>query len=97
MAANRVCPDCGNTLGDDAPLGVCPRCVLRLGMAAGEQPTNVDQVARRAGTIVRIGQWGAVSTARHARSAVGGSKRVAAPQEKGLTSIRRESLRAPAS
>jgi tRNA A-37 threonylcarbamoyl transferase component Bud32 len=39
MNANAVCPECGSTLQADAPMGLCPRCVLGLGMPGGE-PTG---------------------------------------------------------
>ncbi len=34
MSEPRVCPQCGAPLPADAPQGVCPKCVLDLGMAA---------------------------------------------------------------
>src|SRR5690348_10084164 len=30
---NRLCPHCGATLGSDAPLGLCLRCLVRTGAA----------------------------------------------------------------
>jgi serine/threonine protein kinase len=32
MATTRDCPECGAPLDDQAPLGLCPRCIMRLGM-----------------------------------------------------------------
>jgi tRNA A-37 threonylcarbamoyl transferase component Bud32 len=39
MTPDRTCPDCGASMASETPLGICPRCVLRLGMAGG-QPTS---------------------------------------------------------
>lgn len=35
MAVVDVCPECGEPPGADAPRGVCPKCLLKLGMAPG--------------------------------------------------------------
>ncbi len=34
-----ICPECGGALGADAPMGVCPKCVLRVMIDAGS-PTG---------------------------------------------------------
>lgn len=49
MSDSRTCPQCGAILPADAPGGVCPQCVLKLGLETGppvsvvesEAPTNV--------------------------------------------------------
>jgi predicted Ser/Thr protein kinase len=33
--ASRICPECGSPIPPDAPEGVCPRCLLREGLASG--------------------------------------------------------------
>ena len=40
MAESQKCPQCGSTLPPDAPHGVCPRCVLGLGLP-GESTADV--------------------------------------------------------
>ena len=44
MTEARRCPHCGTEMPPDAPEGVCPRCVLRLGwpgsVAEGASPTT---------------------------------------------------------
>jgi serine/threonine protein kinase len=37
------CPECGSPLSDQSPLGLCPRCILRLGMG-GSQWATVDDL-----------------------------------------------------
>ena len=42
MAESQKCPQCGSMLPPDAPHGVCPRCVLGLGLPGG---STVDVTA----------------------------------------------------
>ncbi len=32
MSDSKTCPDCGTALPPDAPMGVCPKCLLKVGM-----------------------------------------------------------------
>ena len=42
--ANKSCPECGQPLPANAPLGLCPRCVLRLSFALEDEPaTNPER------------------------------------------------------
>ena len=36
MTATETCPECGQTLPADAPAGVCPKCLLAVGLTAAE-------------------------------------------------------------
>src|SRR5690348_6586554 len=42
MADDLKCPECGSAIGLDAPLGVCPRCVLALMMNGGAETADHD-------------------------------------------------------
>jgi len=35
MAEERHCKQCGNKLGADAPQGLCPQCLIKLGLPTG--------------------------------------------------------------
>ena len=38
MSTVQICPDCGGGLSENAPAGLCPRCLLCLGSALGTDP-----------------------------------------------------------
>jgi tRNA A-37 threonylcarbamoyl transferase component Bud32 len=40
MAEIRSCPECGDNLPPDAPEGLCPKCLLRLGLPSGAGGTT---------------------------------------------------------
>jgi tRNA A-37 threonylcarbamoyl transferase component Bud32 len=44
MSEPRLCPQCGASLPPDSPQGVCPKCVLGLGLAAESQGKSADSV-----------------------------------------------------
>ncbi|MHC4508328.1 MAG: serine/threonine-protein kinase [Planctomycetota bacterium] len=37
MAEDRHCPECGRSLPADAPQGLCPQCLIRLGLPTGAE------------------------------------------------------------
>lgn len=39
MANEKTCPECGAALPDDAPEGICPACLLKLGLPGSIAPT----------------------------------------------------------
>src|SRR5947208_16303554 len=41
MASENTCPDCGSQQPADAPAGLCPRCLLRLGL--GDDLSSVPE------------------------------------------------------
>src|SRR5437588_7533895 len=43
MSEARVCPKCGSSVASDAPQGLCPRCLLQMGLGgtSGVEPTAV--------------------------------------------------------
>lgn len=43
MTATRSCPQCGRDLPSDAPAGVCPQCLLEVGIQAAEPHDTFDQ------------------------------------------------------
>jgi serine/threonine protein kinase len=47
MAGNTICPRCGSAIGDDAPAGLCPKCLLEAGFANSEDvpPATAPQAA----------------------------------------------------
>jgi serine/threonine protein kinase len=47
MTAVRPCPHCGTPLPADAPAGVCPQCVLRLGLRVAAAPEPASPAAFR--------------------------------------------------
>src|ERR1700739_1633723 len=54
MNTEKICPSCGKPLAPDAPLGLCPRCVMKSGFPTGSEeesgarfvPPTVEEVAR---------------------------------------------------
>ena len=42
MAEEQKCPKCGAELPANAPEGLCPRCLIKLGVQTGEQVSGVD-------------------------------------------------------
>ena len=42
MAEEQNCPKCGAELPANAPEGLCPRCLIKLGVQTGEQVSGVD-------------------------------------------------------
>ncbi|MHB1562013.1 MAG: hypothetical protein ACYC61_31580, partial [Isosphaeraceae bacterium] len=64
MTAGECCPDCGARIPPGSPAGMCPLCLLRLGVALSAElaggsrprvPRGVDEAAR--------GEFGAGSIA----------------------------------
>jgi len=51
MANEQQCPQCGAWLPADAPQGVCPRCVMGLGMAEPNDEPDVTQTQSPAGSF----------------------------------------------
>src|SRR4051812_16884167 len=41
MIETRLCSTCGAALAADAPAGVCPACILKLGLESGSVPVAV--------------------------------------------------------
>ena len=37
METIRVCAECGRPLGEGAPEGLCPKCVMKAGLGTGPQ------------------------------------------------------------
>src|SRR5262249_13359309 len=52
------CPECGAALLADAPAGLCPRCLLRFGLAAAQDRVGGGGSARR-----RPPPWGSAARA----------------------------------
>ena len=58
METERICPSCRKPLASDAPLGLCPDCLIKAGLnpatdpgdpslsAAGFVPPSVEELAR---------------------------------------------------
>jgi predicted Ser/Thr protein kinase len=42
MAEEQKCPKCGAELPANAPEGLCPRCLIKLGVQTGEQASGAD-------------------------------------------------------
>ena len=42
MAEEHRCPQCGDKLGANAPRGVCPKCLIKVGLASG---ADIDKTA----------------------------------------------------
>jgi serine/threonine protein kinase len=38
MAEEKHCPECGGELPSDAPQGLCPQCLMKLGLPTGAEP-----------------------------------------------------------
>ncbi len=36
MAETKTCPKCGAELPDNAPSGICPKCLMQLGLASDQ-------------------------------------------------------------
>src|SRR5437870_13765799 len=53
MSAQRICPECGAALSADAPEGLCPRCLVEMGLRL----TPDHQGTGRLGTAEQIGDW----------------------------------------
>jgi serine/threonine protein kinase len=40
----RACPSCGEALGSDSPMGLCPQCLMKCAMSNGDQePSSAEQ------------------------------------------------------
>lgn len=48
MSTSLICPQCGSAVPADAPHGICPRCLLRAGLAADSMPDE-PSIAATAG------------------------------------------------
>ncbi len=42
MAEENQCPQCGAELPADAPQGLCPKCLMKLGLPTGAEPNKAD-------------------------------------------------------
>ena len=42
MAEENHCPQCGAELPADAPQGLCPKCLMKLGLPTGAEPDKAD-------------------------------------------------------
>src|SRR5437870_717490 len=51
MPTNRTCPQCGAELTADAPAGLCPKCLVKVGL--GSDAAAVAAVADRGGDETR--------------------------------------------
>src|SRR5881394_1252646 len=40
MEPNHVCPSCGKPISPDAPLGLCPECLMKSGFPTGNAPQD---------------------------------------------------------
>ena len=78
------CPDCGNPIPGDAPLGMCPECLLGSGLDTSATDTTID--SGRPETSAPIGELAAPGM-------VIGQQRRKRWEENYLTSRRRVSLR----
>ena len=48
METTKVCRTCGKPLGQDAPQGVCPECLLKVGLGSGIHETGLTpELVRR--------------------------------------------------
>ncbi len=43
MAEENRCPQCGDKLGANAPRGVCPKCLIKVGLPSG---VDIDKTAK---------------------------------------------------
>jgi serine/threonine protein kinase len=54
METQRICPSCRKALADDAPMGLCPECLVKSGFSANEEtgsapsfpPPSVAEIAK---------------------------------------------------
>ena len=40
MTETLQCPDCGTSLADEAPDGLCPKCLLRIALGSNDEETG---------------------------------------------------------
>src|SRR5580700_9693081 len=53
MDGNRACPECGAALRNDAPMGLCPACLLKLGQKP-EEPVPVPKPSLETTIVVTV-------------------------------------------
>src|SRR5262249_53402558 len=57
MSLVSLCPDCGAPLPPDAPMGHCPRCLLRDGMASrAASSTSAPEAAAEASVLTALAE-----------------------------------------
>ena len=55
MTATENCPECGQTLPADAPAGVCPKCLLAVGLYAAEDTSiEVSEQMSSSGSLPKV-------------------------------------------
>jgi len=55
MTATETCPECGQTLPADAPAGVCPKCLLAVGLNAAEDTSiEVTEHMSSSGSLPKV-------------------------------------------
>ena len=57
MPDTRRCPKCGAELSEDAPEGLCPKCLLRGGMADTAPPVHTPPITGSWPTIRYFGDY----------------------------------------
>jgi hypothetical protein len=57
MADENKCPHCGSTLPVNAPSGICPKCLMKAGMAS-ESEVTLDSSPVHEGPGTKIGAAG---------------------------------------
>ena len=55
MTATENCPECGRSLPADAPAGVCPKCLLAVGLYAAEDTSiEVPEQMSSSGSLPKV-------------------------------------------
>src|SRR5258708_7162664 len=51
----KICPQCQQPMNDDAPEGLCPSCLLKMGIAGGSEVTLIVPATDGAGSLAANG------------------------------------------
>ncbi len=57
MSANNACHECGTPLPENAPEGLCPKCLMRLAMGESHADAILDNPAKIDGPGTTVGQY----------------------------------------
>src|ERR1051325_6246393 len=54
METQRICPSCQKPLADDAPMGLCPECLVKSGINTGDDPDTSSFAAPTVEEIAKL-------------------------------------------